>query len=36
MPTQAWDNLQSIVMIAGLLKEKVPYADVFDPEFLPT
>jgi NitT/TauT family transport system substrate-binding protein len=34
MPTQAWDNLESIVMIAGLLKDKVPYADVFDPEFL--
>jgi NitT/TauT family transport system substrate-binding protein len=36
MPKEAWDKLESIVTIAGMLKEKVPYADVFDPEFLPT
>ena len=36
MPPEAWDKLLSIVMIAGMLKDKVPYEDVFDPEFLPS
>jgi NitT/TauT family transport system substrate-binding protein len=35
MPEAAWDSLESIVTIAGLLNAKVAYADVFDPEFLP-
>jgi NitT/TauT family transport system substrate-binding protein len=35
IPPEAWDKTKSIVTIAGLLKEDVPYADVFDPRFLP-
>jgi hypothetical protein len=34
MPGEAWDRLEAIVAITGLLKGKVSYADVFDPRFL--
>ncbi|MBB5752441.1 ABC transporter substrate-binding protein [Prosthecomicrobium pneumaticum] len=34
IPPEAWDKTQSIVRIAGLLKEDVPYDQVFDPRFL--
>ncbi|MBN8903058.1 MAG: GreA/GreB family elongation factor [Rhodospirillales bacterium] len=34
MPEEAWDKTKSIITISGVLKEDVPYKDVFDPEFL--
>jgi NitT/TauT family transport system substrate-binding protein len=34
MPPEAWDATHSIVTIAGLLTEEVPYEVVFDPQFL--
>ncbi len=34
MPPEAWDKTKSIITISGVLKEDVPYKDVFDPEFL--
>jgi NitT/TauT family transport system substrate-binding protein len=35
IPPEAWDKTKSIVMIAGMLKEDVPYDRVFDPQFMP-
>ncbi|MBZ9938833.1 ABC transporter substrate-binding protein [Mesorhizobium sp. BR1-1-16] len=34
MPEEAWEKTKSIITISGVLKEDVPYKDVFDPEFL--
>ncbi|SHG35398.1 NMT1/THI5 like [Kaistia soli DSM 19436] len=34
MPPEAWEKTKSIITISGVLKEDVPYKDVFDPEFL--
>jgi hypothetical protein len=34
MPPQAWEATHTIVTIAGLLTEEVPYEVVFDPQFL--
>jgi NitT/TauT family transport system substrate-binding protein len=34
IPPEAWDKTKSIVTIAGLLKEDVPYENVFDPQFM--
>jgi NitT/TauT family transport system substrate-binding protein len=34
MPEEAWAKTLSIITIAGMIKEDVPYKDVFDPEFL--
>ena len=34
MPREAWDKNQSIIMISGLVNQKVPYSDVFDTSFL--
>lgn len=35
IPPEAWDKTKSIVTIAGLLQEDVPYESVFDPQFMP-
>ena len=34
MPPEAWEKTKSIITISGVLKEDVPYKNVFDPEFL--
>ncbi len=34
MPPEAWEKTRTIVQIAGLLKDEVPYEKVFDPRFL--
>lgn len=34
MPEEAWQKTQSIIMISGVLAQEVPYATIFDPEFL--
>ncbi len=34
IPPEAWEKTKSIVMIAGLLTEDVPYEEVFDPQFM--
>ena len=34
MPEEAWAKTQSIIQISGVLKEPVPYANIFDPEFI--
>lgn len=34
MPEEAWEKTKSIITISGVLKEDVPYKDVFDPQFL--
>ena len=35
IPPEAWEKTKTIVKIAGLLKEDVPYDQVFDPQFMP-
>lgn len=34
IPPEAWDKTKTIVTIAGLLTEDVPYDKVFDPQFI--
>ncbi len=34
IPPEAWEKTRTIVQIAGLLEEDVPYEQVFDPQFL--
>lgn len=34
IPPEAWEKTKSIVTIAGLLTEEVPYEAVFDPQFV--
>jgi NitT/TauT family transport system substrate-binding protein len=35
IPPDAWEKTKTIVKIAGLLKEDVPYDQVYDPQFMP-
>jgi NitT/TauT family transport system substrate-binding protein len=34
MPPEAWAKTLSILNISGMIKQDVPYQDIFDPEFL--
>jgi len=34
MPPEAWKKTLDIITISGVINQDVPYADVFDPEFL--
>jgi NitT/TauT family transport system substrate-binding protein len=34
MPEEAWTKLESILTISGMIKQDVPYKQIFDPSFL--
>ncbi|TCR69563.1 ABC transporter substrate-binding protein [Rhizobium sp. BK376] len=34
MPEEAWTKLESILTISGMINQKVPYKQIFDPSFL--